>query len=172
MQQSGNVSSPIAAFADLQLGLKKISATIYSGCCDIILAVPSAVSPHFRNLPGETVTHRSCTFTCVLWIWLHGDLSWTLCFYWSIKLFYETIFSSIQCASLDLVHFFFPWNICLLKIYISFLYRKVKLNELSESLCLFHECSVYPSDTQTIFTELTKGVPQLVAQLYLLLHYI
>lgn len=61
MQQSGNTSSPTASFPDLELGLKKLSVVIYSGCCDIILAKLSAVSPHFRNLTVETLSHESCS---------------------------------------------------------------------------------------------------------------
>lgn len=59
MWQSGKTSFPTASFPDLELGLKKMSATIYSGCYEIALAKLRAVSPHFRNLTVETLTHES-----------------------------------------------------------------------------------------------------------------
>ena len=115
MQQSGSVSSPIAAFPDIQLGLKKISATIYPGCCDILQAVPSAVSPRFRNLAVETLTHRSCTYTCVSRIRLHGDSSWTLLLLKHKTILWNNIFIYLMCFSGLIPFLFFPWNICLLK---------------------------------------------------------
>lgn len=61
MWQSGSTSSATASFPDLELGLKYMSAIIYSGCYGIVLATLSVVSPHFRNLTVETLTHESCS---------------------------------------------------------------------------------------------------------------